>query len=398
MFDFSQYETGFREYQKQNPTGGGGKQMITLPGNLTFYDTGEQAAFRDYMQSIGAGDYYNQYMEKFLSLDMGAYDSDDWDRMNSIGHNAVSAQIIEPTVKTAQPSNIPQATTVPSVGLQTAQPSVNIPQAGASNMAEDTTTTTSGLSQFAQPYAEYGLAEALRQYQAGAPAYYPGQTYAGLSPQTEQALRAAEQRALAGSPVMQAGQDYLQQVLSGGFLGGTPGLEAAIQRATQPAQAAAMSGLAQRGRLGSGLGSQVVAQTVGDIAAEMSYQDYLNERTRQQQALQFAPTYAQADYYDISRLANVGAAREAQAQKAINEAMARYQYEQNAPQQQLGQFMDVVYGFPGKQQTTVSPLYEPSFGQQFLGGAAAFGSLYGENTPFMDRLPGLIAGGLLANV
>ena len=381
MFDFSQYEPGFREYLKQNPTGGGGKQMITLPGNLTFYDTGEQAAFRDYMQSIGAGDYYNQYMNTHLTTGFPSK---------------------TPTISTTpaiQPSaSIPQATTVPSVGLQTAQPSVNIPQAGASNMAEDTTTTTSGLSQFAQPYAEYGLAEALRQYQAGAPAYYPGQTYTEFAPQTEQALRAAEQRALAGSPVMQAGQDYLQQVLSGGFLGGSPGLEAAIQRATQPAQAAAMSGLAQRGRLGSGLGSQAVAQTVGDIAAEMSYQDYLNERTRQQQALQFAPTYAQADYYDIGQLGQVGAAREAQAQKAINEAMARYQYEQNAPQQQLGQFMDVVYGFPGKQQTTVAPLYEPSFGQQFLGGAAAFGSLYGENTPFMDRLPGLIAGGLLANV
>ena len=116
---------------------------------------------------------------------------------------------------------------------------------------------------------------------------------------------------------MQAGQDYLQQVLSGGFLGGTPGLEAAIQRATAPAQASAMSSLASRGRLGSGLGGQAVAQTVGDIAAQMSYQDYLNERTRQQQALQFAPTYAQADYYDISQLGQVGAAREAQAQRAI---------------------------------------------------------------------------------
>jgi hypothetical protein len=78
--------------------------------------------------------------------------------------------------------------------------------------------------------------------------------------------------------------------------------------------------------------------------------------------------------------------------------MARYQYEQTAPQTQLGQYMNYVYGFPGQQQTTVSPLYKPSFGQQFLGGAAALGSLYGENTGFGDRLPGMVLGGLLANV
>lgn len=261
-----------------------------------------------------------------------------------------------------------------------------------------TTTQTTGLPAFAEPYAQYGLSEALAQYQAGAPAYYPGQTYVEFAPQTEQALLAAEQRALAGSPVMQAAQDLMQQTLTGGFLGGTPGLQAAIARATEPAQAAAMSSLASRGRLGSGLGGQAVAKTVGDIAADIAYADYANERARQQQALTYAPTFAQADYYDISQLGQVGAAREAQAQKAITDAMARYQYETTAPQQQLGEFMKFVYGYPGQTGTTVTPYFQPSAGQQFLGGAAALGSLYGENTPFSDRLPGMFLGGLLANI
>jgi len=261
-------------------------------------------------------------------------------------------------------------------------------------MAEETTTTTTGLTPFAQPYAEYGLAEAVNQYLAGAPAYYSGQTYASFSPQTEQALLAAEQRALEGSTLMTTAQDYLEQVLSGDFLGTTPGLEAAIQRATEPAQSAALSSLASRGRLGSGLGGQAVAKTVGDIAAEMSYQDYLNERQRQQEALSYAPTYAQADYYDIAQLGQVGAAREAQAQKAIDEAMARYQYEQTAPQQQLRQFMDIVYGFPGQQQTTVAPLYQPSSGQQFLGGALVGSEIKLTGNPMIDA----IIGGLLGSI
>lgn len=253
-----------------------------------------------------------------------------------------------------------------------------------------TTTQTKGLPAFAEPYAQYGLSEALAQYQAGAPEYYPGQTYVEFAPQTEQALLAAEQRALAGSPVMQAAQDLMQQTLTGGFLGGTPGLEAAIARATEPAQAAAMSSLASRGRLGSGLGGQAVAKTVGDIAAEMSYQDYLNERARQQQALTYAPTFAQADYYDISQLGQVGAAREAQAQKAITDAMARYQYETTAPQQQLGEFMKFVYGYPGQTGTTVTPYFEPSTGQQFLGGALIGSKIFKDQPLLGAGLGGLL--------
>jgi hypothetical protein len=257
-------------------------------------------------------------------------------------------------------------------------------------MAVETTQTTAtkGLPAFAEPYAQYGLAEALRQYQAGAPEFFPGQTFAEFAPQTEQALRAAEERALAGSPVMQSAQDLMQQTLSGGFLGGSPGLQAAIERATRPAQAAAMSGLAQRGRLGSGLGSQAVAQTVGDIAAQMSYQDYMNERSRQQQALGMAPQFAQADYFDIAQLGQVGATREAQAQRAIDEAMSRYQYEQTAPQQQLSTFLGQAYGYPGQTSTQLTPYYEPSTGQKFLGGAMIGSKIGATGDPLTDALLG----------
>ena len=161
-------------------------------------------------------------------------------------------------------------------------------------MAVQETTQITEKSAFEQPFLQYGMQEALKQYQQGAPAYFPGQTYAAFSPQTEQALRAAEQRALTGSPLVSGAQEFAQTAMSGGFgtpamqyaeglaggvdlsepmnmmrqtaqgsfLGGSPGLEAAIERATRPAQSAAMSSLASRGRLGSGLGSQAVAQAL----------------------------------------------------------------------------------------------------------------------------------------
>jgi hypothetical protein len=233
-------------------------------------------------------------------------------------------------------------------------------------MAVQETTQITEKSAFEQPFLQYGMQEALKQYQQGAPAYFPGQTYTAFSPQTEQALVAQEQRALTGSPVMQGAEQYAQNVLSGSFLGSNPYLQGAIQRATEPAQASAMSALAQRGRLGSGLGGEQVARSVGDIAANMSFADYTNERSRQQTMAQYAPQLAQAGYYDIGRLANVGAAREQQAQKAITDAMARYQYEQNAPMEQLAQYQNFIAGFPmGETQTKITPYDPPTTAERF---------------------------------
>lgn len=334
-------------------------------------------------------------------------------------------------------------------------------------MADGTTETitTSEPNAFAQPYLQYGMEEAARQYQAGAPAYFPGQTYVDFSPQTEQALRAMEQRALAGSPLVSGAQQFAQTAMAGGFgspamqyaqglaggvdlsepmsmirqtaqgsfLGGSPGLQAAIERATRPAQASAMSSLAQRGRLGSGLGSQAVAQTVGDIAADISYQDYSRERQNQIAAQQnlanmmraqygsalqgagflgdvyqqdyarragaaaAAPGLAELDYGDISRLAGVGQAREAQAQLSIDDAMRRYQYEQTAPMEALARYQNLISGFPmGQTQTEITPYYEPSFGQKFLGGAATFAGALGDEASPSERAKYGLYGGLIA--
>jgi len=258
----------------------------------------------------------------------------------------------------------------------------------AVDTATGTTTTTGG---FAQPYQEYVLKEAEKLYGFGAPEYYPGTTYAPFSPEQEMALTLMEERALGGSPVMTAAQDLLEKTLTGGFLGGTPGLEAAIARATEPAQAAAMSSLASRGRLGSGLGGQAVAKSVGDIAADIAYTDYANERARQQAALQLAPSFAQADYYDIGKLGEVGAERQRMTQLGLDEALNRYMYEAEAPWQQLEKLRSVAYGFPGTETTAITPYYTPSKGSTFLGGAMVGSQLGLTGNKWLDAL---IGGGL----
>ena len=272
-------------------------------------------------------------------------------------------------------------------------------------MADGTTETVTqtGVDAFAQPFLQYGMSEALRQYQAGAPQFFQGQTYAGFTPQTEQALRMQEQRALAGSPLTQQAQATV-----GSFLGGTGAegqyvppaqsglLTGAIQRALDPVQARVQSQLAQRGRLGSGAAADVTARALGDVAADVAYRDFATQRGLGLQAAQMAPAMAATDYADIARLQQVGAAREAQEQRGIQEAMQRYQYEQTSPQEQLARYQNIIAGFPmGQVSTQITPYFEPSSGQQFLGGAATLAGLLPESASTRERLGYGLIGGLL---
>ena len=272
-------------------------------------------------------------------------------------------------------------------------------------MADGTTETItqSGADAFTKPFLQYGMSEALRQYQAGAPQFYQGQTYAGFTPQTEQALRMQEQRALAGSPLVQQGQATL-----GSFLGSTGAqgqyvppaqsglLTGAIQRALDPVQARVQSQLAQRGRLGSGAAADVMTRALGDVAADVAYRDFDTQRRLGLQAAQLAPSMAAVDYSDISRLQQVGAAREAQAERGIQEAMQRYQYEQNAPMTQLAQYQNLIAGFPqGTTSTQITPYFEPSTGQQFLGGAAALAGAMGDSATAKEKAYAGLLGGLI---
>ena len=279
--------------------------------------------------------------------------------------------------------------------LPITQPSVNVQNTGDMKMAKPDgvteTITRTAPAPFAEPFLQYGMSEALRQYQQGPQQYYPGETVVGFAPQTEQALRMREQQALAGTPVGTAAQQYATDVLGGTFLGGSPGLSEAINRALDPVQARTTSALAQRGRLGSGAAADVMTRALGDVAADIAYRDYGAERARQQDALRLAPALQQASYYDIGQLGAVGGAREQLAQQQLASDIARFQFEQQAPMQSLGQYQAAVSGFPmGQTSSSIQPYFEPSTGQTFLGGAALGASILPD-----DRLLGGALGGLL---
>ena len=220
-------------------------------------------------------------------------------------------------------------------------------------------TTTSGIDESLKPYVTYGLEEAKKQYEAPGAQFFPGQTYVGPSQATQTALQAAQTRAMSGSPIQAAAnQEYLATVQGRGV---NPFLEGALSGVNRQAQEAYTRGVqgiqskaASAGRYGSNAMGQQVGQAqdvfgrnLAEQAGQLAYQSAEAERGRQMTAVGNAPTYAQADYQDIQKLLTAGQGQESYQQKALQDAINRYNYEQTAPERKLQQFTNLFTSAPG---------------------------------------------------
>jgi hypothetical protein len=254
------------------------------------------------------------------------------------------------------------------------------------------TTTTSSIDPTIQPYLSYGLQQAQQAYQGGGPQYYGGQTYVSPSTTTQTGLQALEARASLGNPLLQSAQNQLQNTVSGGFLGGNPFFQGAFQPAAQAAQTQFQQTLGDigskaslAGRYGSGaMGSLqdraagVFGQQLTNTAGQLAYQNYADERARQQAATLASPAMAQADYQDIQNMLQAGQLREGYQGQQLQSDMARFNFLQNQPQQNLQNYLSLVYGNPlGRVgQSTASGSADTSTLQNILGTAATAGGLY----------------------
>ncbi|MFZ9264707.1 MAG: hypothetical protein ACO222_06055, partial [Polynucleobacter sp.] len=155
-------------------------------------------------------------------------------------------------------------------------------------------------------------------------------------------------------------------------LGGNPFFQGAFQPAAQAATDAfntaignVTSAASKAGRYGSGAMQNLqnaaagqLAQKLTGTAGQLAYQNYADERARQQQATFGAPSLAEADYADINKMLAAGQLGEGYQQKALDAAMQKYAYEQNLPQQQLTNYLNQAYGFPaGKTATSQTPYF-----------------------------------------
>lgn len=229
-------------------------------------------------------------------------------------------------------------------------------------------TTTTEPPAYARPYLEQGLQRADQMYQSG------HENYAiGFSPESEHAMALATGRAMRGSPVNQAAQNYATQTLNGGFMGKNPYLDATFNKAAGAVTNQVQSNFGVSGRNPRGIDAAGFAQEgYNDLANQIYGGDYQAERARQQQLVPFAGQLASQDYADIGQLANVGAQREAYMQDV-----------QDAPMRQLDAYLARVNGMPG---STTTQTMERNRLAGALGGAS-MGSMFG---PW-----GILGGGVL---
>jgi hypothetical protein len=268
-----------------------------------------------------------------------------------------------------------------------------------------TTTSTSSIDPALLPYLTQGLQRAQSLFLTGQqPEFFPGQTYVSPSTATTEAIAQQEQLARQQSPVLQQAQQaytsslgQVGQTAAGGFLNANPYQQAMMEAATRPltqqfsqSVLPGISSLYSRsGRLGSGameraLGTATEAygRSLGDITANIAGTQYQQERGLQQQAqLQqaqlagLAPQFYGQQFLPSQTLAQVGAQQEAIAAQPLQEQLARYQFGQQLPYQQLQGYLSSVYGTPlGSYgtQTTNAPTYQ-NRSAGVLGGAIAGG-------------------------
>jgi len=224
-------------------------------------------------------------------------------------------------------------------------------------------TTTTSIDPAIKPYVTYGLEEAKRLYETGSPQFFPGQTYVSPSEQTQQALQMAQQRAMAGSPLTGAAQAETLATIQG--RGVNPFLAGALEQTNRLAgedylrnMQKLQSGASSMGRYGSGAQNQltgqaqdVYARALTEQGGQLAYQSAEAERARQMAAVGAAPQMAQADYADIQRLLSVGGAREAQSAAQLQDAMNRFNFQQNLPQAKLSQYANLYSSAPQGSQT-----------------------------------------------
>ena len=229
---------------------------------------------------------------------------------------------------------------------------------------QQNSTTTTSIDPSIKPYVTYGLEEAKRLYESQSPSFFPGQTYVSPSEQTQQALQMAQERAMAGSPLTGAAQAETLATIQG--RGVNPFLAGALEQTNRLAGEQynrniqnLQSSAASAGRYGSsamgqqaGTAQDIFARALAEQGGQLAYNSAEAERARQMAAVGAAPQMAQADYADIQRLLSVGGAREAQSAAQLQDAMNRFNFEQNLPQMKLSQYANLYSTAPQGSTTT----------------------------------------------
>ncbi len=237
-----------------------------------------------------------------------------------------------------------------------------------------------------QPYLTDVFSHAQNLYDNYSPQYFQGSTVAPLDPLQSQAIALEAQRGLSGSPVGNAAQQSAQNFLDGSYLGaGNP----YFQSMANSVLANVVPGLEAQFNQGNSLNNPgmayAVSQGATDALGNIAYQNYSDQLSNQLKALALAPQTAGLDFQDIAALGDAGSQLQNQAQQQLNDQIARFNFQQQLPYEQLNNYANLVQGGYGSTSTLTQPYFANQgsglgaglLGAGILGGSGVFGGLLG---------------------
>ena len=260
-----------------------------------------------------------------------------------------------------------------------------------------------------QPYLQDIFQQAQQLYNAGgmAPNYYPGQTVAGQSDWTKQALQMQADRAQSGSPLITNASNAMNNITTGQALAGNQGLNTLNQlsqgdnpyvdelynRANSQVQADLDGNFNRAGRYGSGAHEAAAADAANNLAAQV-YSSLWDKRADAAQAAgqlyntgigqqvvagQTGQQLANQAYTDAAALSQAGGIMDEYNQQLINANIDRYNYDQQKALLALQNYNNLIQGSYGGTTTTTG---QQSTGGSTLGNVAG-GALTGGGLAYM---------------
>lgn len=265
-------------------------------------------------------------------------------------------------------------------------------------------TTQTQLPGYAQPYATnilergYGLSTTPFQQ-------YGGQRVADLTPEQQAGLNMTTQRALQGSPELNASRNMIGATAAGDYLhpDSNPYLQATVDRALGDVKGQVNSQFNSAGGYGGTAHQETLQRGMSEAALNAYGQNYQGERLNQLRASQQAPGMAQADYTDAQALMGAGDVYGQRQQQLLNTQYGDWQQAQEYPYRQLDVLGNALTRSIGGQGTVTQTGSDPNV--QFnptagaiAGGAAGYGlgsmaqNQFGSYSPYIGAALGALGG------
>ena len=234
--------------------------------------------------------------------------------------------------------------------------------------------------------------------------FYTGQTYADPTDLQLQAEQLGQQQALGGQsdianalvpgftslmadPSARFADPMFQKALQAGLRPIEQGMEKGLQQARRGATKAGQLGGSRQGILEANVMRDYLNSS-SDVAAKMYGGIYGDALKSQAVAMQNVPTLMSGLQAPAQNLSKLGMIEQQRAQQPIDEAMNRYNFNQNASLANLQNYSNLIGSPIAGTQTTTGPGTQ-SGGVQGAAGAAGLASALGMTNPY-----GLAAAGL----